>query len=79
MDAAPFISQTGQPRCAVQGELLNGGGACTVVLIRESSGWVLYPHGATGMAVRIAESDAATVAATILDSQAVTPTQRSLT
>jgi hypothetical protein len=67
MEAAPFISQTGQTRCAVQGELVNGGGTCTVVLIRESTGWVFYPHGATGMAVRIAEPDAETVAATILD------------
>jgi hypothetical protein len=73
MDAAPFISQTEQPRCVVEGQLLNGGGICTVVLIRERKSWVLYPHGSTGMAVRIAEPDAAAVATAILDNY--TPTR----
>lgn len=67
MDNAQFISQTDRTRCAVEGRLVNGGGACTVVLIRDQDGWVLYPHGNTGMAVFIAVPDAAAVAATILD------------
>ncbi|MGH3795142.1 MAG: hypothetical protein ACRDSP_09655 [Pseudonocardiaceae bacterium] len=66
MDDAPFVSQTAKTRCAVEGRLVNGGGACTVVLVRESAGWILYPHGITGLAVHIAESDAAKVATTIL-------------
>lgn len=66
-NAAPFISQTDRTRCAVEGRLVNGGGACTVVLIRDQDGWVLYPHGTTGMAVLIAAPDAAVVASTILD------------
>ncbi|MFN2495405.1 MAG: hypothetical protein ABR608_05805 [Pseudonocardiaceae bacterium] len=67
MDVAPFISQTEQTRCVVQGQLINGGEICTVVLIREREGWVFYPHGATGMGVRIADSEAVTLASTILD------------
>ena len=67
MDNAPFISQTDQPRCAVEGRLVNGGGACTVVLIRDPGGWVMYPHGHTGMAVFITAPDAATLAEKILD------------
>lgn len=66
MDVEPFVSQTEQARCAVEGRLVNGGGACTVVLIRECGGWVLYPHGVTGMAVWIAVPEAAKAAATIL-------------
>lgn len=66
MDVEPFISQTQQARCAVEGRLVNGGEACTVVLIQERGGWVLYPHGVTGMAVWIAGTEAARAAATIL-------------
>lgn len=69
MDNAPFISQTERTRCAVEGRLVNGGGACTVVLIRDPAGWVFYPHGDTGMAVLITAPDAATVATTILDAR----------
>lgn len=70
MDNAPFISQTDRPRCAVEGRLVNGGGACTVVLIRDPAGWVMYPHGSAGMGVRIAAPDAAVMAAAILDNDA---------
>ena len=66
MDEATFVSQTAKTRCAVEGRLVNGGGACTVVLVHESSGWVFYPHGITGLAVHIAEHDASTMATTIL-------------
>lgn len=67
MDEAPFISQTERTRCAVEGKLVNGGGTCTVVLIRDPAGWIFYPHGNPGMAVLITSSDAATVATTILE------------
>ena len=66
MDNESFVSQTEHTRCAVEGQLVNGGGACTVVLIQEHADWLLYPHGVTGMAVRIRKRDAAKVAATIL-------------
>lgn len=66
MEVEPFVSQTEQTRCAVEGQLVNGGGACTVVLIRECTEWVFFPHGVTGMAVRINGRDAAKAAATIL-------------
>lgn len=67
MDEAPFVSQTGRVRCAVEGQLLNGGGACTVVLIRDPKGWIFYPHGDPGMAVLITSPDAVKVATTILE------------
>lgn len=67
MDDAPFVSQTGRVRCAVEGQLVNGGGVCTIILIRDPEGWIFYPHGDPGMAVLIAPSDAATVATTILE------------
>jgi len=66
MDVEPFVSQTEHTRCAVEGRLVNGGEACTVILIQERAGWVLYPHGVTGMAVWIEGAQAAKVAATIL-------------
>jgi len=66
MDPEPFISQTEQTRCAVEGQLVKGGEACTVVLIREDADWVFYPHGVPGMAVRITGRSATKVARTIL-------------
>ncbi|HEY2762484.1 MAG TPA: hypothetical protein VGJ13_00480 [Pseudonocardiaceae bacterium] len=46
-----------QERCAVEGRRIDGGGACTVIAIRDRRrrGWVLYPHGETGLAVLIAD------------------------
>lgn len=67
MEPAPFVSQTEQTRCVVEGHLVNSGDVCTVVLLRERSGWVLYPHGATGMGIHLTEPAAAAVATTILD------------
>lgn len=67
MDETPFISQTERTRCAVEGHLVDGGGTCTVVLIRDPAGWIFYPHGNPGMAVLITSSDATTVATTILE------------
>lgn len=66
MDVEPPVSQTQHARCAVEGWLVNGGEACTVVLIRDRDGWVLHPHGVTGMAVRITGPDAVKVAGRIL-------------
>jgi len=65
MTPEPFVSQTRQTRCAVEGQLVNGE-ACTVVLIREDADWVFYPHGVPGMAVRITGRSATKVARTIL-------------
>lgn len=62
----PIISQTQKTRCAVEGQLANGGGACTVVLIREGADWLFYPHGVTGLAVHITGPSATKVARTIL-------------
>lgn len=67
MDQDQFISQTTRARCAVEGRLVNGGGACTVVLIRDPAGWVMYPHGDPRMAVFIPAPAAAAMATTILD------------
>lgn len=66
MDVEPLVSQTQHARCAVEGQLVDGGGACTVVLIRDRDGWLLYPHGVTGMAVRITGPDAVKLAGSIL-------------
>jgi hypothetical protein len=53
-----------QERCAVEGRLIDGSGACTVIAIRDRRrhGWVLYPHGVTGLGVLIADEDARTLA-----------------
>lgn len=66
MDVEPVVSQTQHARCAVEGQLVNGGEACTVVFIRKHGEWLLYPHGVTGMAVRISGPDATKVATRIL-------------
>ena len=57
-----------QNRCVVIGRLLNGEGACTVVLIRDAEQhcWVLYPHGVAGMGIRLTGPDAKTLARHIL-------------
>lgn len=45
-----------QERCAVEGRRIDGSGCCTVIVIRDRrrGGWVLYPHGVTGLGVLIA-------------------------
>lgn len=45
-----WISQTGKPRCAVEGQLVEGG-KCTVIAVRERGGVTLYPHGVEQLAV----------------------------
>ncbi|MCA1705943.1 MAG: hypothetical protein LC808_22855, partial [Actinobacteria bacterium] len=49
-----------QERCAVEGRRIDGSGQCTVIAIRDRRrhGWVLYPHGETGLGVLIADRDA---------------------
>lgn len=56
-----------QNRCTVKGQRLNGG-ACTVILIRDRAqrAWVFYPHGVAGMAVRLPNAEACTLADHIL-------------
>lgn len=53
-----------QERCAVEGRRIDGSGRCTVIAIRDRRrhGWVLYPHGETGLGVLIAYSDARSLA-----------------
>lgn len=57
-----------QNRCVVIGRLLNGEGACTVILIRDAERhcWVLYPHGVAGMGIRLTSPDAKILAHHIL-------------
>lgn len=53
-----------QERCAVEGRRIDGGGPCTVVVIRDQRrrGWVLYPHGVAGLAVLLADDRARALA-----------------
>lgn len=52
-----------QSRCVVQGRRLDGD-VCTLVLIRDRAkrAWVLYPHGAAGLGVRLSDAGANTLA-----------------
>lgn len=52
----PWISQTGQPRVAVEGWLVSGE-RCTVLLIREREAWSLYPFGLEQGVVRLTDGD----------------------
>ena len=63
-DGPHNLPHSQQDRVTVTGRLLDGGGPCTVILIRDPkhAGWVLYPHGMTGMAVRITHGEALRVA-----------------
>lgn len=56
-----------QERCAVEGHRIDGGGQCTVIVIRDRSrhGWVLYPHGVAGLGVLIADDAAHALACRI--------------
>lgn len=60
-----------QNRCSVAGRRLDGG-MCTVILIRDRAqrAWVFYPHGATGLGVRLSNAEACTLADHILGSPA---------
>lgn len=60
-----------QERCAVEGRRIDGGGACTVIAIRDwrRRGWVLYPHGVAGLGVLLAEDAAYTLAGYISGSR----------
>jgi len=40
--------------------------SCTVLIIRERDRWVLYPHGAAGLAVELSTADAQILAHGIL-------------
>lgn len=53
-----------QERCSVEGHLIDGSGACTVIAIRDwkRSGWVLYPHEVAGLGVLITDDAARTLA-----------------
>lgn len=53
-----------QERCAVEGRRIDGSGRCTVIAIRDRrrQGWVLYPHGETGLGVLLAAEAARTLA-----------------
>jgi hypothetical protein len=53
-----------QERCTVQGRRIDGSGQCVVIAIRDRRrhGWVLYPHGAAGLGVLIADEAARTLA-----------------
>lgn len=66
-----------QNRCVVIGRLLDGGSACTVVLIRDAErhSWVLYPYGVANMGVRIAGPDAKVLARHILDGPSQPPVE----
>lgn len=59
-----------QERCAVEGRRIDGGGACTVIALRDRRrrGWVLYPHGVAGLGVLLAEDAAHTLAGYIIGS-----------
>lgn len=59
-----------QERCVVKGLRIDGGGDCSVVVIRDRRrrGWVLYPHGVASFGVLIAGDAARTLAARIGDS-----------
>ncbi len=52
-----------QNRCVVAGRRLDGD-TCTLILIQDRArrGWVLYPHGAAGLGVRVSDADAHTLA-----------------
>jgi hypothetical protein len=64
VDGPHLLRQSDQERCAVEGQRIDGSGACTVVAIRDYSrdGWVLYPHGVAGFGVLISEDAARTLA-----------------
>ncbi len=64
LDGPHQLSHRDQERCSVEGHLIDGSGACTVIAIRDwkRSGWVLYPHGVAGLGVLITDDAARTLA-----------------
>lgn len=50
------LPQGEQERCVVEGRRIDGGGQCTVIVIRDRrhDGWVFYPHGDAGLGVLLA-------------------------
>lgn len=49
-----FVSQTGRPRCAVEGRRVGDEtGTCTVVVIRHPDSYDMFPHGASKLGVRL--------------------------
>lgn len=67
VDGPHRLPQEEQERCAVEGLLIDGGGLCNVVAIRDRKRreWVLYPHGMVGLGVLIADDAARTLAGRI--------------
>lgn len=55
LDGPHNLPYSEQERCAVEGSRIDGSGRCTVIAIRDRRrhGWVLYPHGQTGLGVLI--------------------------
>lgn len=56
----PYVSQTGRPRCVVTGRREDGD-RCTVVALRDSKGYALYPHGDEHLCVRLDADNAVTL------------------
>lgn len=67
VDGPHQLSYGEQERCTVEGRLIDGGAACTVIAIRDRRrrGWVLYPHGVAGLGVLIGDDAARTLASRI--------------
>lgn len=57
----PWISQTEHRRVAVEGRLVDGS-TCTVLFVQDPDGWLLYPYGLDGGAVRLTGAGVATIA-----------------
>ncbi|MCA1702826.1 MAG: hypothetical protein LC808_05965 [Actinobacteria bacterium] len=59
LDGPHMLPHDQQNRCVVKGRRLDGD-TCTVILIRDRAkgAWVLYPHGAAGLGVRLLDVDA---------------------
>lgn len=69
MDVKPAIMQrdSERSRVAVIGQLAEGGGQCTVLMVHERTGqWVIYPHGVGKLGVRLSSAGAIAVAQAVL-------------
>ncbi len=62
-DGPHMLPHDQQNRCVVEGRRLDGG-VCNLILIQDPRrhAWVLYPHGAAGLGVRLSDADAKTFA-----------------